>query len=351
MKSYLSNLLVEPTTKKPLRLEVEEVRGEDIISGKFICGENISYPIIGGIPRMVPLVEQSQEQTGQSFGFKWGRLDSYGSEDFYDFYSPWLAEKYGFETVENMAEYYSQRERIIDLGCGSGLSSLTWLKTTQWNKSHAAWIGLDISSAIDVALEKLGDINNTHFVQGDVLSIPFEDGSFDTIFSEGVLHHTPSTRRALLSAARLLKKGGEFLFYVYRKKGPVREFTDDYIREKISPLSDEEAWKAMHSLTELGRVLTELNTKVTIPEDIPLLGIRAGEIDVQRLIYWNFAKIYWNSRLSFEENLHVNFDWYRPVYAHRQTAEEVKEWCEEGNLDIHWFHEQESGYTVRAIKR
>jgi hypothetical protein len=71
---------------------------------------------------------------------------------------------------------------------------------------------------------------------------------------------------------------------------------------------------------------------------------------VQRLIYWNFAKLYWNPNWSFEENVHVNFDWYRPRYSHRQTADEVREWCAEAALAITRFHEQESGFTVRATK-
>jgi hypothetical protein len=48
--------------------------------------------------------------------------------------------------------------------------------------------------------------------------------------------------------------------------------------------------------------------------------------------------------------VHINFDWYRPVYAHRQTAAEVRSWCAEAGLTIAYFHEQESGYTVRAVK-
>jgi hypothetical protein len=55
--------------------------------------------------------------------------------------------------------------------------------------------------------------------------------------------------------------------------------------------------------------------------------------------------------MSFEENVHVNFDWYRPVYAHRHTADEVRAWCAEASLDITRFDEQESGYTVIARKR
>ena len=88
-----------------------------------------------------------------------------------------------------------------------------------------------------------------------------------------------------------------------------------------------------------------------MPEDVPLLGIRAGRYDIQRLIYWNFAKMFWNDQLSLEENHHVNFDWYHPRYAHRHTEEEVRGWCSEGNLKIVHFDAQESGFTVRAVKR
>ena len=130
----------------------------------------------------------------------------------------------------------------------------------------------------------------------------------------------------------------------------MREFTDDYVREKLSSLSDEEAWNVMRSLTKLAKTLSDLKRTVIVPDDIQFLGIKAGEYDVQRFIYWNFSILYWNDELSFEENVHINFDWYRPLYAHRQTAEEVRTWCFEAGLSIRRFHEQESGFTVIAVK-
>lgn len=212
------------------------------------------------------------------------------------------------------------------------------------------WVGVDISEAIDVALERLSHISNTHFLQADALQLPFQNDSFDTIFSEGVFHHTPSTRLALMSAVRVLAPGGEIQFYVYRRKGAVREFADDYIREQIGSLNDKDAWDAMRSLTQLGQALAKLQVEVTIPNDVPLLGIKAGKSDIQRLIYYNFAKLFWNDELSFEENVHVNFDWYRPRYAHRQTVDEVIAWCSEAGLSILRCHEDESGIAVRAYK-
>ena len=53
---------------------------------------------------------------------------------------------------------------------------------------------------------------------------------FDLVFSEGVLHHTPDTRRAFRTLVDLLAPGGQIAFYVYRRKAPLREFADDYVR-------------------------------------------------------------------------------------------------------------------------
>jgi len=349
MKSTLARRLVDPVQKRPMQLLISDGDRNKIISGKLTAEDDSVYSIERGIPRFVLTRDAGQIQTKDAFGFKWKKRETYDSTAAKENATKWYLEKYGFGSLEMWSEHFSAREAVLDLGCGSGFSSSLWLDTPWWN-GNAMWIGVDISEAIDVAQERLGQIANTHFVQADVMQLPFADGEFDTIFSEGVLHHTPSTRAALLSGARALAPGGEFHFYVYRRKGPVREFTDDFIRDQIAPLSDEEAWEAMRSLTQLGKALAETGAKVEIADDIPLLGIRAGAHDVQRLIYWNFAKLYWNADLSFEENVHINFDWYRPRYAHRQTAEQVRQWCDEARLSIQWFHEQESGFTVRAVK-
>jgi SAM-dependent methyltransferase len=187
-------------------------------------------------------------------------------------------------------------------------------------------------------------------VQGDVLQLPFKNGSFDLIFSDGVLHHTPSTEQALKALAPLLAAGGEIMFYVYRKKGPIREFSDDYIRNLVAGLPPEQGWAMLEPLTHLGKALAGLHVEVDVPEDIPYLGITAGRYDVQRLIYWHFIKLFWNDAYTFAENQHVNFDWYHPRYAHRQSEEEVRRWCEEANLRITHCHVEESGITVRAIR-
>jgi len=350
MKKSLLTMLVDPVSRLPLQLQATVTKGDDILTGQLITQNGMSYAVDNGIPRLIAFADAGQQQTSQTFGYKWGRRETYDSTAFKQISSSWMIEKYGFQSLEEWARSFSNRSRILDLGCGSGYSSSLWLTSPSWT-GQAMYVGVDISIAVDVASERLNNIANVSFVQADALALPFTDQSFDLVFSEGVLHHTPSTREALLSGARVLTTGGEFHFYVYRRKGPVREFTDDYIRQQIAELSDEDAWEAMRSLTRLGQVLWENDTQINLPQDIPLLGINAGTHSVQRLIYWNFAKLYWNSDLSFEENVHVNFDWYRPYYAHRQSEQELRQWCEEARLAIKWWHAQESGFSVRAVRK
>jgi hypothetical protein len=50
-------------------------------------------------------------------------------------------------------------------------------------------------------------------------------------------------------------------------------------------MDNETAWDALVPLIRLGKALGDLNVKVQVPENIPYLGILAGEIDIQRLFY------------------------------------------------------------------
>lgn len=349
MHEQLLAMLADPTNHQNLIAEPSFGPDQTVIEGSLISQAG-RYPIRNGIPRFVLTQDVDQRQTEAAFSYKWQRRDSYDSQQVSDSHRAWLVEKYGFVSFEAMQIHFGTKETILDAGCGSAFSSSIWLNEDWQKNGHGQWVGVDISEAIDVAQERVGHFPGTHFVQGDILQPPFKTESFDLIFSEGVLHHTPSTRLALLALIPLLKPGGEMMFYVYRKKGPIREFTDDYIREIVSQLPEEQAWELMRPLTKLGQSLAELKVEVEIPQDIPYLGIKAGKIDIQRFFYWHVAKMFWNEDFSFEENLHVNYDWYQPRYAHRQTEAEVRAWCDEGGLKIHHFHEQESGYSVRAIK-
>jgi arsenite methyltransferase len=348
VRESLLDILVDPVSGLPLELEATELEGDEVVEGTLAANTTI-YPIKSAIPRFVVIEDEGQRQTEKAFGFKWTNRESFGSEGMEEELHAWFVDRYGFDSAADMREFFAGKRRTLDAGCGAGFSTSSWMNEG-WSDGTSEYVGADISVAVDVARERLSRFPGTHFVQADVFRLPFRPKSFDAIISEGVLHHTPSTERAMKSLVPLLAPGGELMFYVYAKKAPIREFTDDYVRELLAGMTPDEAWGALRPLTRLGQALAELETEVEVPEDVPLLGIEAGRYDVQRLVYWNVAKLFWNPRMTFEENNHLNFDWYAPRYAHRQTEEDVRRWCADEGLEIVHFDVHEAGYTVRAVK-
>ncbi|MBI5403568.1 MAG: class I SAM-dependent methyltransferase [Ignavibacteriae bacterium] len=292
----------------------------------------------------------NQEQTKNTFGFKWAIRDSYDSDAAKKRVKDWLIERYCDNKEEAVKDWLVGGDKIIlDAGCGSGLSALLLFgKELNYNN----YLGVDISDSVGVAEERFKEEGiKGEFLQASILDLPFADETVDIIFSEGVLHHTDSTEDALIYLSRKLKKGGIFMFYVYAKKSVIREFTDDYIREKLSTMTDEEAWEALKPLTKLGQEMGRLNVKLNVPDDIPFLGIKRGEVDLQRFIYWNIFKAYYRPEYTLDEMNHLNFDWFRPLNCRRHTEDEIREYCRKANLEIELFNKQEAGFTVIARKK
>ena len=75
------------------------------------------------------------------------------------------------------------------------------------------------------------------------------------------------------------------------EKGLPRELLDDYFRENHAVFSKKQLWKLSEEVLALGKMLNELNIRANFP-DLPSLGIKGGEMDLQRFIYWNFIKCF-----------------------------------------------------------
>jgi SAM-dependent methyltransferase len=307
------------------------------------------YLVDGGVLRAEAVVSADQAQTADAFGFKWHQLHSFESENALRRTREWLLERYGDVATAEWWDEYGDEPVLLDAGCGAAVSSLALFGS---RLDSVRFVAADISRAVDVAVQRCAARGvRAAFLQDDLTALPFRPDSIDAIFSEGVLHHTDSTRNAIHRIAPLLRSGGRFMFYVYRQKGPIREFTDDYIRGLLQDMPPEQAWEAVEPLTKLGVALGELGVEVEVPEDIALLDIPAGRYDVQRLFYWHVAKAFHHPDLSFDELNHINYDWYAPANAHRQTPEEVRSWCEEAGLEIERERIEEAGITVIARRR
>lgn len=291
---------------------------------------------------------QTQGQTKDMFGFKWRQQDSFSSQAFEEKIASWMKEKYG--DPSSYVHSFDAKPLVLDAGCGAGFAGFGYWEQI-WD--HINYVGIDITDAVFVAKERALKKNLGHcaFIKDNLSHLPFNQPIFDIIFSEGVLHHTDSTEKTFSHLCQFLKKDGYFMFYVYRKKAPIREFTDDYIRELVSHFPPQEVWKKMEPLTQLGKTLGELNLEIDIPNDIDILGIPKGKIDIQRLFYWYIFKCYYSPELSFDEMNHFNFDWYAPKNAFRHTEEELRQWCATNNLDVVYENIELSGITMIGKKR
>ncbi|OGV35669.1 MAG: methyltransferase [Lentisphaerae bacterium GWF2_45_14] len=294
---------------------------------------------------------ENQKQTEQTFSFKWEKRETYESEAVQENMKRWLFERYCDNDpgkLEKWLGHGPDRKIIVDAGCGAGHSGLIFFR--DYLKLHD-YLGVDISDAAYVAKKRFDEAGMPgDFLKENLQQLSIPDASVDMIFSEGVLHHTDNTGNSIRYLSKKLKKGGLFLFYVYRKKSVIREFTDDYIRNAISTMSDEDAWNAMYPLSKLGKTLGDLNLEIEIEDDIDCLGIPKGKINIQRLFYWHIFKAYYRPDFNLDEMNHINFDWYRPANCHRHTDEEVRGFCESAGLDIEHMNIQEAGITVVSRK-
>lgn len=108
-------------------------------------------------------------------------------------------------------------KKVLDMGCGSGRFTLGFAQL-----GVEKVIGIDLGkTGISVGRklsEKFG-LNNIEFIEQSVLSLPFENESFDFVFSKGVLHHTGNLEQGLDEYHRVLKKGGNGFLYLYGSGG------------------------------------------------------------------------------------------------------------------------------------
>lgn len=308
------------------------------------CGVKLTCK--GGILRADGVTSKSQWRTGEAFAYLWEQPARFQSVQARSLLSEWYRSHFG--DIERAAwwEDYGSSPLVLDVGCGVGHSAFELFRE---RLRAVRYVGVDISTAVDRAARRFVESGiDGAFVQADLMHLPFAPKSFDVIYAQGVLHHTDSTERAIRTLTPLLSPGGRFVFYVYRRKGPIREFTDDLVRERLQHLSHERAWEEVMKLTRLGVQLGELRSTVEIEEPIPLLGIPAGRIDVQRLFYWHVFKCFYHPHLTLDEMNHINFDWYAPPNAQRQTPEQVRKWCISAGLEVEHEHLEEAGIAVIA---
>jgi SAM-dependent methyltransferase len=102
-------------------------------------------------------------------------------------------------------------EAVLDIGCGAGVDTLV----------AAVMVGPEGKvTGIDLVPEMLERakanlrrtfIKNVTFQEGSAEQLPFPDGTFDVVISNGVFNLIPDKAKALREVFRVLKPSGRFL--------------------------------------------------------------------------------------------------------------------------------------------
>ncbi len=105
-------------------------------------------------------------------------------------------------------DYAEKGDDVLDLGCGNGRFS-KYLE-------HTNYKGVDFSELIIEEARKR--FPEKEFIVADILSLPFDDNSFDKVYSIAVIHQIPSLEyriKALEEVKRILRPGGHFYGVVW----------------------------------------------------------------------------------------------------------------------------------------
>ena len=292
--------------------------------------------------------DENQSQTNAVFSDKWvkySKEDVLEQERLFEFQKKWYLDLYGFSDERELQTYLQKQDVVMDAGCGLGYKA-KWFADLS---PGTLIVGMDYSNAAFVAAQKYADISNLAFVKGDIGDTRIKDSVVSYVSCDQVIHHTEDPKKTMIELARILKPKGELAVYVYAKKALPRELIDDYFRIKTKSISNEDMWKMSEQLAELGKRLSELNVSIDVP-DIPLLGIKGGEMDIQRFVYWNFLKCFWNEDLGKETSISINYDWYAPSNAERYSKDEFLEMTKQSGLKMTTLHTEEACHSGRFLK-
>lgn len=234
-----------PFTLVPLAPAAAAAADQEVSEGLLTCVQGHSFPVVGGIPRMLPdalaehwprlapLVPQQPPEVLRELVAAHGRpaeSADYDRRTRANFSAEWdnhdLGGKtWGMELADRVRWFFVEPLRVpveelrgkvlLDAGCGNGSQSVAYTKL------GLEVIAVDLSTGLEHghAFRKLhvgADPTRVHFIQGDLQRPPLARASVDLIHSAGVLHHTPDTRKTFRALRPLLKPGGTFYVWFYR---------------------------------------------------------------------------------------------------------------------------------------
>lgn len=168
----------------------------------------------------------------------------------------------------------TEGKRLLELGCGIGIDTLRLAKL-----GFEEVVGADLTeTAIAIASERAEreSISNVRFTTANAENLDFEDGSFDTVYSFGVIHHTADIGEAVAEIHRVLTPGGRAHIMIYHRRSLVAAVHELFRLPYESPrdLKDRCPVVLRHSKDEAERLFSRF-ADIDIHADYPFtFGMR-----------------------------------------------------------------------------
>ena len=208
--------------------------------------------------------------------------------------------------------------RVLDAGCGGGRYSKVC------GEAGATVVGADHSGAVSKARQLCAHLTNVAFVQADLKRLPLEPASFDFVFSIGVMHHDAYTRAVFDAVAKLVKPGGRYSVWLYRRNQGWQELINDALRRRTTKMAPEklERW------CEWGAFLGGL----------PVVNKTLNKV------------INFSAHPSRENRVCDTYDWFAPQYQFHHTVEELSGWFHDAGFDtLRVLPPEKCGWLYRRI--
>lgn len=108
-------------------------------------------------------------------------------------------------------------QNVLEIGCGMGLHSL------ELARRGASLHAIDITdTAIEMTRARMKEFGiGAEIRLADAEALPYENETFDFVWSWGVIHHSARTTRIIREIARVLKPNGQTRVMVYNRDGTV----------------------------------------------------------------------------------------------------------------------------------